>query len=407
MEPLRHGELPLHILGIGDAECVHIPKWANFFAARGHKVCVISFRPVTPSWRTAFHPSVNLETRTIPGFHLKRIWITAATLWHLRQTIRRYRPDVVNVHFLGHAAWYAALANLRPLVVTVMGGGDIVGTEFHPTSLRERFLTPFVLRKTDLAVCWSQNLRRIISPMLRPDVPAAVVLGGIDTSLFAAGVDQPRASLGWDPDEFVIFSPRLFRPLSNIETIVRAFASVLRELPRARLVLVKHRASDYPAYTRKIDALIDDLSLRSRVRLLPGVPNAEMPQYYRASDCTVSIPDTDGTPMTALESMACGTPVVIQDLPDYDPTIFVDGETALKVPPREPEALARALLRLALEPAFRETLRRRGPDVAAAHADYFSEMARLEGLYRELVERGHSFAGPRSKLRRQEARSRG
>jgi glycosyltransferase involved in cell wall biosynthesis len=265
-------------------------------------------------------------------------------------------------------------------------GGDLVGCEFRPTSWQERYLTPFALRRAALTVCWSRNLRQMVAPMTRPGAPTAVVVGGVDRRVFRPGSTAGlRESLGLGPEDFVVFSPRIFRPLYNIDIIVRAFSAVVERVPRARLVLVKHHASESPDYTRKVESLLDDLSLRSVTRLLTEIPNPEMARYYRAADCTVSIPDTDGTPMTVLESMACGTPVVIQDLPEYDPLVFIDGWTVLKVPARQPGALAHALIRLAQEPSTRTTLREQGPATAAAHADYFAEMARLESLYRDVL----------------------
>lgn len=385
---------PMRILGLVDVRCVHIPKWANYFAKRGHRIHLVSFSPLTPTLVQAFDPAITFETWTIPTLHLKRPWLTARTIWRLRQTVRRARPDFVNVHFLGHAAWYAALSGLRPLVVTVMGG-DLVGCEFRPATRRERYLTPFTLRRSDLAVCWSRNLLRIVSPMLRTGAVGDVVVGGVDLDVFGpGGAPALRESLGLEPDDFVILSPRIFRPLYNIDIVVKAFASVLRRLPRARLLLVKHHAVLSPEYTQQIEGLLDELAVRQSTRLISEIPNAEMPRYYRAADCTVSIPDTDGTPMTVLESMACGTPVIVQDLPEYDPSLFVDEETVLKVPPRDSEALGRAMFRLAFEPAVRDTLRRRGPAVATAHASYHSEMARLERLYRDVLERGRSPRSP-------------
>lgn len=378
---------PLRILGLVDLRCIHIPKWANYFAERGHHVQLVSFAPFSAARVETLHPSIRVETWTIPTVHLKRFWITLRTIRRLRQLATQSRPDVINAHFLGHAAWYAALSAVRPLVVTVMGG-DIMGGQFLPTSRRERYLTPFTLRRADLAVCWSQSLLQVVSPMLRPGADADVVVGGVDRNRFSPGsAPELRESLDLNAKDFVVLSPRIFRPLYNIETIVRAFAVVVDRLPRARLLLVKHHASQHPAYTRMIEALLDRLDLRPAVRLLDEIPNALMPLYYRAANCTVSIPDTDGTPMTALESMACGTPVVIQDIPDYDPQIFIDKETVIRVPVRQPAALAGALLRLAHDADLRERLWRQGPSVTARHADYHSEMARLERLYRTLIHR--------------------
>ena len=87
--------------------------------------------------------------------------------------------------------------------------------------------------------------------------------------VFSPGPDLSlRKSLGLTPDDFVIFSPRIFRPLYNIDTIVKAFATVVSTLPKARLLLLKHHASESPQYTREIERLLDELSLRGSTRLL-------------------------------------------------------------------------------------------------------------------------------------------
>jgi glycosyltransferase involved in cell wall biosynthesis len=247
-------------------------------------------------------------------------------------------------------------------------------------------MTPFALKQMDLAVCWSSNLQQIVKPMLREGVRCEVVVGGVDSRVFRrrTGGDVLRRSLGFRADDFVVLSPRLFRPLSNIETILRAFSTLVQNMPKARLLLVKYLARNYPDYDQRMEALIDELAIRDRVKTLHDIPNGDMPLYYCASDCVVSIPDTDGTPMTVMESAACGTPVLIQDLPDYDPEIFVDGETVLKVA-NDAEKVAQAIIRLASDTRLSERLTRNGERMAIRHSDFNSEMGRLEQMYFRLT----------------------
>ena len=374
------------MVGVADADYVHTHRWANYFADRGHDVHLVSFMPVSPRSREALHSAVSVIDWVIPHFHLKRFWITVAAVSRLRHILGDLAPHLVHAHLLSYSAWYAALASRYPLVLSVMGG-DIDGTAWRPGSRREQVMTPYTLRRTDLVVCWSSNLQRIVKPMLRSGVRCELVVGGVDFRVFRRRTDSLhlRRSLGLGADDFVIFSPRLFRPGFNIEAIVHAFSRVLKCVPQARLLLVKHGAESYPDFDMGVEHLIDRLSIRRRVRIVPTIPSADMPLYYSAVDCTVSVPNTDGTPMTVMESAACGTPVLIQDLPTYDPTIFVPDQTVIMVPPRDPEALARGITRLASDPSLRERLKIHGERMAVRHGDINVEMKRLERMYLDLI----------------------
>jgi len=99
----------------------------------------------------------------------------------------------------------------------------------------------------------------------------------------------------------------------------------------------------------------------------------------------VSIPNTDGTPLSVLEAMACGTPVVVGNLPDYD-TDYIEPEiTVLPARFDDPAAVAHAILRVLRESdttrdrvtEARQRVERRG--------GYDMQMAQLENLYMGVV----------------------
>jgi glycosyltransferase involved in cell wall biosynthesis len=376
----------LKILGIADAGYVHTHKWANYFAAAGHDVSVVPFQPMRAERPSDLHPSVRILQPALPNLHLKRFWITAAAVRRMRTLLRDLRPDLVHAHFLGSGAWFGALAVAHPLVVTVMGG-DIVGGRWNPGSRREGLLSAFTLRRADAVTCWSRRLLDVVRPRLRPGVPTAVISGGVDTRIFRPLPNrvEVRRGLGIDPDAFVLLSPRLFWPLYNIHVIVEAFAAVRARMPTAVLALLLHRADHYPEYRQRVETAVDRLGLRSSIRFLPPVPNGRMPEYYAAADATVSVPRTDGTPMTVLESMACGTPAIVSDLAEYDDALFRTDENVLRVPVEDARALAAAALRLAEEPSTRERLAAAGRETTRQHADYATEMGRLAALYDEVL----------------------
>jgi glycosyltransferase involved in cell wall biosynthesis len=375
----------MRILGIADATYVHTHKWANYFAAAGHDVSLVPFRPVPAERPTGLDASVRIHVPPLPHVHLMRFWITAAAVRQLRALLADLRPAIVHAHFLGSGAWFGALAAAHPLVVTVMGG-DIVGGRWNPGSRREALLSAYTLRRAEAVTCWSKGLLDAVRTRVRPGVPTAVISGGVDTTLFRPLETSAEVRRGLDlaPDAFVVLSPRLFWPLYNIHVIVEAFATVRACLPNAVLALLMHRADAYPEYRRSVEDAIDRLGVRGSIRFLPPVPNARMPEYYAAADCTVSVPDTDGTPMTVLESMACATPVVVSDLVEYDDEMFRAGVTVRRVPVRDAAALAAAILDLAERPAERQRLGEAGRETTRSRADYGREMGRLAALYEEV-----------------------
>jgi hypothetical protein len=98
-------------------------------------VHLVSFNPVSKQSLLAYHPSVTIEPWLLPSFHLKRFWITVGAIQRLRTLVCQRQPQIVHVHYLGHAAWLAALARLRPLVISVMGETSRAARGVHPRSV--------------------------------------------------------------------------------------------------------------------------------------------------------------------------------------------------------------------------------------------------------------------------------
>lgn len=381
----------MRILGIADSTSVHTIKWANGLARRGHHVWLLSFSAGNAA-RASYLPSVEHLVPALPSISGRRPLVALRSVLRLRSLRAIWRPDIVHAHFLGHGAWLAALAGNRPLVVSVMGGGDLVGTRWSPATAIERLLTPLTLKHAALVLCWSRNLERIVHEISGPRTRTAVLLGGIDRKTFCPGPPPPglAATLGIPPGAVVVLSPRLFWPRQNIDTVVRGFAVFREHVEDAVLLLVRYRAEELPEYARTIDALVVDLGLHPHVRMLSTIPNEQMASYYRLASVTVSIPSTDGTPMSVAESLACETPVIVSDLPDYDPELFAGERTVLRIDPRDPRALGEALQRLAADAPLRERLAQTGAALVARSVDQDGEMDRLEAFYRTVIEEGHS-----------------
>lgn len=373
----------MRICYIADGRSIHFHRWLKFFAEAGHEMSFISYQPVEDAHVEKIERSGAAYLGAVGQFHLKRFWHTARDLRWLRRTLRRNSVDVVHCHFLGVNTWYAALSGFRPLAITVMGGGDVCGPGWRPQGRRERLLTPLALRRADLVTSWSPLMAEVVRPFCREETPVEVVIGGVMLEVFHPGPRPAYLRERWGIPETarVVFSPRLMRPLSNIHQIAEAAARVCAEDPDAYFLFAYPTYTSDAEYEARVREIIAAGAAAGRARFIGAIPHQEMADHYRLADVTVSIPGTDGTPMSALESMACGTPVVVGDIPDYDPFYFENGRTVLSVNVGDSNALAGALLRLLRDEELARGLAAEARGRVETRGSYEAQMSRMNQLY--------------------------
>jgi glycosyltransferase involved in cell wall biosynthesis len=110
-----------------------------------------------------------------------------------------------------------------------------------------------------------------------------------------------------------------------------------------------------------------------------------MPLFYNLADVVVSVPSSDGFPVTVLEASACSRPLVVSELP-YCKDWFVPRENGLIVPKRDARALAEAIGELFADDELRRRIGAASRQLVAARADYEKCMDKLESLYFDLLD---------------------
>jgi len=377
----------MRICYLADGRYIHSHRWLRYFSNHGHQTFLFSFAPLTSSNIDAVENAGAKYLGELSPFHLKRFWRTTAQISRLRRLLREERIDVVHSHFVGVNAWYGALSRFHPTVITVMGG-DILGEDWKPgPDIRERCLTPFALRNADLITCWSNKLIPVVRRYTRPEVPIEVIHGGVELERFFPG---PRPQyllerLGLPQTARVILSPRLMKPLYNLDTIASAAEQVCAAVPETYFVFAVLPAGKDHSYEVKVREILERGAVKDRVRYVGSIPHDEMADYYRLADVTVSIPSSDGTPMSVLESMACETPVLVSRIPNYDAHYIEDQKTVMMADQTDPGAVATALIRLLQDSALAEGLAAEAKRRVVESASYESQMAKMNELYEKVA----------------------
>lgn len=175
---------------------------------------------------------------------------------------------------------------------------------------------------------------------------------------------EARQILGFPPERrYVLFVGRI-EPLKGLETLMRAVAILAQDCPTwtrdfAVVVIGGDPDTTADAEMRRLQQLREELGVTDLITFLGAKAQETLPYYYNAADVVVMPSDYESFGLVALEAMACGTPVIASDVGGLV-YLVRDGETGLRVPRRQPIALARALDRLLRDEELRQRLGENG-----------------------------------------------
>lgn len=296
----------------------------------------------------------------------------------LARLVREQQVDVVHAHqytpfFYGLAA--RLRGPWRPILFTEHG-------RHQPDYPRPKRMIAnrLLLSRRDRVVGVGEAVRRaLIDNEGIPDRRVGVLYNGIDVDAFAAAADRltARRELGATPGEFVLLQVARLDYLKDHATAIRTLARAVAQVPQTRLVLVGD-GPERPA----IEAQIRGLNLGDKVRLLGT--RGDVARLLHGADAFLLTSTSEGIPLTVIEAMAAGLPVVATGVGGLR-EVVAEGTTGFLAPAKDDASLAGHLLRLASDAELRGRMGLAGRERAKR---YFDEPRMAEDygrLYRELA----------------------
>ncbi|MGH3430091.1 MAG: glycosyltransferase, partial [Mycobacteriales bacterium] len=165
--------------------------------------------------------------------------------------------------------------------------------------------------------------------------------------------------------------------------------SALPQVPDAELLIAggpPESSLDKDREARRLYHTAVKAGVSDRVRLLGRTAHHHMAEWYRSADVVACTPWYEPFGLTPLEAMACGVPVVAAATGGLTDSV-VDCVTGVHVPPRDPEATARALLALLNDPVRRICLGAAATDRVRVRYTWEQTVAQLQGIYEHVAER--------------------
>jgi glycosyltransferase involved in cell wall biosynthesis len=265
----------------------------------------------------------------------------------------RGRYQVAQVDLFSGAAfqWAQAVCRLlraagKPYVLSLHGGGLPDFAVLHSARVR---------RLLSAAAEVTSPSRYLAEAMARYRPGIRLVPNGIELASYPFRLRRnPRPRLVW---------LRAFHETYDPAMAVRALRAVSDLLGDCELesasgdspALEMYGPDKHDGSLEATKAAAEALGVRDRLRIPGPIPKSLVPQALDAGDIFLNSSATDNAPVSVLEAMACGMCVVSTNAGGI-PHLLTHEENALLVPARDPDAMARAVVRLLHDPNLAERI---------------------------------------------------
>ena len=265
--------------------------------------------------------------------------------------VKKFNPDVIHLQGAQHPGvylafcWLLRIVTKAPIVYTPQDVLPNSKGRFHQQAFRLLYL-----KISHVFLNASSNKQDIMRLF---DVPAShiTVFGIPDLLAFLTTDLQP------EPPEIaenltVILCFGLIEPRKGIHTLIQAMPQIQKHIPDIMLLVVGKPLENIDVYEQQIASL----GLSKNVQLTPRyVSFNEMAGLFNRADI-IALPYDSGW-NSGVVSSAFGfkKPVVGTDIPGFK-GVIEDGKTGLLVPPKDPDKLAQAIIKLAGDESLRKSL---------------------------------------------------
>lgn len=276
------------------------------------------------------------------GFGLKKLDKLIYPLW-AAWAVYLFKPDITHAVMESYAGLALVLSRLsypKTKRILTLQSGDL-----DDASIQKKFYIKWVWklihRSPDMVTAISSALAVRAKNLGVEESRIAITPNGIDLDEVPVDIKSQKnraiivARLSWEKDH---------------QSLLKAWGLVLKEIPEAKLVIVGEGGE-----RKNIEKTIDEMKMQNSVSLLGFLSHEEALIEIKRSDVFVCPSLAEGLGNVFIEAQACGVPPIgtrVGGIPD----VIQDGRNGLLVEPRDPSAIAKAIIRVMKDDELRNKL---------------------------------------------------
>jgi glycosyltransferase involved in cell wall biosynthesis len=376
----------MRIAYITNAASFHCYKWVSYFANK-NKISLICFEGQGKPLLYEKIKNIKIYPILPHSYPLLKFWKRKKTLNQLRNIIRGDSIQIIHSIYIVPNSFWGYHLNFKNHITTTYGSDILIDyneTFKNPKNIKEKInyyqfkkLVENSLNNAKFVTSTSTNQQEVIKQFIRDNKKLAITRTGVDVANFTKNYN----TLIKQTEEKIILSNRALRPLYNIHIIIDAF-NLLKKNKSAkgvRLAIIK--VATNRAYLKEIIQQIKNYNLENDIIWIDEKKGVELIQVYKNADIIIMIPSSDGTPVSAIETMLAKKPLLIGSL-DYDKDLFNE-DTIWKTNSFSPENISKKLLEILQESETILNIKTKNAYASAIqYGDTNKEVRKIEELYK-------------------------
>jgi len=357
----------------------NVYQLSKYFIERGDRVAIMAYpggwlEEEAKKLKIDFYPNLYFRNSYNPFWGLR-------AMGEIKRALKDFKPDIVHCHSTVAGFWgrlsladssFLGFQNNLPVIFTAHGWGFTEGTSFFRRVLVS-FAEKTAARYCVKIICVSEYDRRLaLCYKIAPKDKLITIYNGVEL------VDRDLEPKVQDSKVKIVFVGRLAKPKTP-EILLEVFFTLPKLIQqKSELIFVGEGPKEF-----NLKQVVKKKKMGRQVKFLGGMPREKIFNVLKKSDVFVLTSDYEGLPLSILEAMACGLPVIASDVGGISE--IVDSKVGYLIKKRDKKKLKKALVELVENPGLIREKGRRAREKAKRSFSLEKMLNSVLALYKEAL----------------------